>query len=501
MGNLLPIGLQARVPTAPENPIEQQAKVVQLKSLLQQQQMNAYALEQAKREQEDLDKWTQAYSQAGGDPDKAVQYGMKAGVSPKILVPFQEGILKRRKESSDLDSAELTRQIQKNSALAAVVEQADALPDDQYLQAWPVIAGRAKQIDPTLQINPAQPIDKKHLKLIGLGLKSLDQIDKEEDNKRQEQTAQETQRHNLAMESREGNATQEDKAIADYLGARNLEDTAVNRDKARRALKLLVPTFNFNLQSGAMGFGQPPNGTGEAALAKVGPQDAGTVRALATGRISLPSSFALRTPYWQRILGILNQYDPEFSEQRAQVRKAFTTGPDGKNIGNLNTATVHLDALGEASKALSNGQFVPGNQTYNYVQTLFGGAAPTNFNGIKNAAAGEIAAALKGNATDIEIHSVAQDIANKNSPQQLSEYIGTMMGILHQKLTTYKERYEQQIPGDTLWSPILPQAEAVFQKHGIQEGASSQQSPQSMGGPAPKSAAEFLKKYQVGTPK
>ena len=55
------------------------------------------------------------------------------------------------------------------------------------------------------------------------------------------------------------------------------------------------------------------------------------------------------------------QVDPQWTEQRAQVRKAFTTGTDGRNIGNLNTASIHLDALGDIAKALDNGTFQPGN--------------------------------------------------------------------------------------------------------------------------------------------
>jgi hypothetical protein len=47
------------------------------------------------------------------------------------------------------------------------------------------------------------------------------------------------------------------------------------------------------------------------------------------------------------------------------------------------------------------------------------------------------------------------------------------LGIIGQKLQTYKERYEQQIPGDTAYSPVLPSAQAVFNKHAT--GQSQQQ--------------------------
>jgi hypothetical protein len=39
--------------------------------------------------------------------------------------------------------------------------------------------------------------------------------------------------------------------------------------------------------------------------------------------------------------------------------------------------------------------------------------------------------------------------------------------VLRTKLQTYQERYNQQIPGDNVWSPVLPSAQQVFQKHGV----------------------------------
>jgi hypothetical protein len=42
-----------------------------------------------------------------------------------------------------------------------------------------------------------------------------------------------------------------------------------------------------------------------------------------------------------------------------------------------------------------------------------------------------------------------------------------MMGVFNQKLDTYRQRYEQQMPGDTAYSPVLPQASSVLQKHNV----------------------------------
>ncbi len=207
--------------------------------------------------------------------------------------------------------------------------------------------------------------------------------------------------------------------------------------------------------------------TGQDVYTNMKPGDAAIVKAIVEGRQSPPSSMAQKTPYWQGIMQAVNAVDPQWSEQRAQIRKNFTTGSTANNIGALNTATVHLDTLADAAKEMSNGSFRPGNQVFNATVKMFGGAAPTNFEGVKSAVAGEMAAALKGNATDVEIKNISDSIQAQNSPKQLADYIDTQMHVLNQKLGTYQQRYQQQLPGDTSWSPVLPQAQAVFQKHGI----------------------------------
>jgi hypothetical protein len=240
--------------------------------------------------------------------------------------------------------------------------------------------------------------------------------------------------------------------------------------------KTLVPAFNFNLQAGGVGgSGKTPTNsdgtpqTPEQQYASFGSKQ-GVVKAIVEGRQTAPGGFAQKTPYWQDVMQKVYQVDPQWNEQRAQVRKDFTIGPDGKNIGALNTATVHLDALDEASKALDNGTLQPGNAIFNKVKTAFGAAPPTTFEGLRNAVAGEMASALKGNATDPEIAQIKSTISQSSSPKQLSDLVNSQLGILGQKLQTYKERYEQQNPNDTVYSPVLPSAAGVYAKHGITPG-------------------------------
>lgn len=253
-----------------------------------------------------------------------------------------------------------------------------------------------------------------------------------------------------------------DKQEADVWLANNPGKTLVDY---QRYQKTLVPAFNFNLQQGAGGPPQPDfaAGTPKEDMYKAFGAKGGTVRAIVEGRQSAPSSFAQKTPYWQDVMQKVFLVDPQWSEQRAQVRKQFATGPDGRNIGNLNTAVVHLDALAEAAKGLANGRFTPGNEAWNKVKTLFGDSAPTTFEGVRSAYAGEAASALKGTATDPEIENIRQTIMSKSSPDQLAAYSKEMAKIFSQKMETYRERAQQQGLDD--YDPVLPQAKSVFDKY------------------------------------
>ncbi len=225
---------------------------------------------------------------------------------------------------------------------------------------------------------------------------------------------------------------------------------------------------------------------------------AGKVKAIVEGRSSPFTGRAGATGVGGQIMNAVYQADPDFSEQRAQIRKAFTTGSDAKNIGALNTATAHLDQLGDAIEALKNGSFRPGNQAYNYFANLFGSAPPTNYAALTAAVSSEMASALKGNATDPEIATLKSNLSAAASPEQGRGAVNTNLHILAAKLNTYEERYRQQIPGDKVWSPVLPTAKAVFEKNGINPTAGASEIKGKSGEGAPPPLPATLSSSDVG---
>jgi hypothetical protein len=215
------------------------------------------------------------------------------------------------------------------------------------------------------------------------------------------------------------------------------------------------------------GYGsQTSAATGEEFLKTLDPGIQKVVVGTVSGALALPPANS-RAPGAQELRRAVLQYDPNFNEQRAQIRKAFTTGKEGQNIGAINTAVVHLGRLADTADALKNGSFTPGNEMYQYFKDKFGSATTTNFGLLKDAVAGEMAAALKGTATDIEIANMKQSIRASNSPEQMQGVVKEGMGILSDKAKTYDDRYHRDNPDDTSWSPILPTARESLTRFGV----------------------------------
>lgn len=205
-----------------------------------------------------------------------------------------------------------------------------------------------------------------------------------------------------------------------------------------------------------------PNAHGDEFLKTLPPLVGNQVRAIAEGRQT-----QIQRSQVGQLMPLVEQYDPTYTADRAKVRAEFTGGSGpGKNIMSMNTAVVHLGQLKDVGDAMGNKSFTPANQLYNSTIAMFGGATPTNFEGLKAAVAGEMATALKGSATDQEINHINDAIKSKNSPQQLAGYISEQMRVLGAKLNTADETYHAKLPSDP-WSPIGQAAGEVFRRNGI----------------------------------
>lgn len=140
----------------------------------------------------------------------------------------------------------------------------------------------------------------------------------------------------------------------------------------------------------------------------------------------------------------------------AAITKYMIAGQGGVNINYFNTSTDHLKVLRQAADALNNGDYPAFNSFANRFATATGDPAPTNFDSVKSAVAGELSKTFKGTgATDQEIAEINTTINNAQSPAQIQGAIDYYTRLMGGKLNALKGQYESgkqgrpNLPGGT----------------------------------------------------
>jgi hypothetical protein len=160
-----------------------------------------------------------------------------------------------------------------------------------------------------------------------------------------------------------------------------------------------------------------------------------------------------------------------------QTDKAITrymvAGQGAVNINYFNTATDHLEILRQAGEALNNGDYPLFNKYANSFATATGAPAPTNFDAVKSAVAGELSKTFKGTgATDQEIAEINQTINNAQSPQQIQGAIEYYTKLMGSKLNALKGQYDAGKSGRPNFpgASTTPQSGGAGAKHKIKIG-------------------------------
>ena len=231
-------------------------------------------------------------------------------------------------------------------------------------------------------------------------------------------------------------------------------------------MKKIVPGYKFSLESGAA--------SGTAAL---NPRQAATRDAILEGRQTPPSGFALSTPYWQTVMGGVYESDPQFNEQRSELRKDLTVGKHSGEINATNTALGHVGVLGDAIDALNNKnglQVLNGLAQKLGVQT--GSDSTTVFNTIVHRVGPELAKAYIGAGGSAgERGSDEKDFDPSLGPQQLKSNVGITAKLLRSKIGALENQWNQN-KSDTMPEFqdrfLTPEAKQQLNKWAPQEGQS-----------------------------
>ena len=127
----------------------------------------------------------------------------------------------------------------------------------------------------------------------------------------------------------------------------------------------------------------------------------------------------------------------------------YGTGKGGQDLLRFNTATHHLHLMAQLGDALNNGNIQAVNHLSNEWKTQFlGEAAPTNFNAIRSAVAGELEKLYtQVGATQQGLADMKADVNNMQSPDQLNGYIDTALATMRGKIEASGQQYSMGIEG------------------------------------------------------
>ena len=251
----------------PADPLSEYAKVMGIKSMMQQQQTNQLqqtALGQENQQRQisldDSKKISQAYLDAGGDLDKFQSLAARGGVSAQGIMQINQHILTLKKSVADLDEASLKAHKEASAQLGPSIQSVLSAPEEDQAAQY-TIQRNAAMRDPALakyaQTLPPQYPGPDALRGTLASMKTFEQLTAEK-KQAAEQPGQEA---HSKIEQQEAALTPQERAALPGLSSPAVMEMkdwlAKNPGKGPSdyeiAMKKIVPAYNFNLQNNAGG--------------------------------------------------------------------------------------------------------------------------------------------------------------------------------------------------------------------------------------------------------
>jgi hypothetical protein len=203
-----------------------------------------------------------------------------------------------------------------------------------------------------------------------------------------------------------------------------------------------------------------------SSLVTADPQtEANIAASIKSGQLPPLTGAALRTPSGQRIMGMVTAdgtYDSTSFGAKTKAMNDFSTGKSGQAVKSFNVALSHLDSLGQAAAALSNGDLKGVNQIGNAISSWTGNTAPTDFNAVKGIVGDEVTKAILGSGGGVADRQEAKaTIDAANSPAQLQSVIQKYQGLMAGQLAGLRTQYESSTGRKDFESKLEPRAIAI----------------------------------------
>ena len=239
---------------------------------------------------------------------------------------------------------------------------------------------------------------------------------------------------------------------------------------------------------------------GEEFLKTVKPDEQATVKAIAEGRETF-SSMGYRGADRQRMVKLVNQYDPEYDQGKAPakfaVRRDFTAGPTSKNITSINTAIGHMETLDKLSQALNNKDTQGVNKIVNSVASYFGKPEINNQELATQAVGDELMRTFRQvGASEHEANAWQAKFNSANSPEKLRGAVETGADLLSSRIRSVDDQWKRGMETENGFPNLLsPHSKEVMERFGFKNPRESPKSDKSAGKDMPTfSSKEELQK-------
>lgn len=165
------------------------------------------------------------------------------------------------------------------------------------------------------------------------------------------------------------------------------------------------------------------------------PNGEAMAQAIAKGQVAPLSGFSLARPRGQNIMARVMEINPQYDETTYAAKnaaaKAFTTGPQGNAMRSFAVAGQHLDQLGQLVDAMDNGNIPLMNKLANTYSQQTGSTPVTNFDAAKDIVSKEVVKAIVAGGGGVsEREELANAMNNAKSPAQLKGVISQYRNLM-----------------------------------------------------------------------
>lgn len=197
-----------------------------------------------------------------------------------------------------------------------------------------------------------------------------------------------------------------------------------------------------------------PGETTEERLQSVPADDRSFIQQMIDGRVAPPSSFAMKTPYWQNKMLQASRVDPELDYTkwgaRAATRKDFDSGKTAQNLVSMGQTYGHFGKLTDAIDKLDNSDFPLANKARNAALSATGSDKASNVMTAAKAVSSEVARVFKGVGVigEKEAKEWADTLSPDMSPEQLRGSVRTLLDLIDSRVQEQGARWDSQFPNE-----------------------------------------------------